>query len=107
MNIGDLNKRVTFSRQSSVRNEYGEKIDQWTNYKAVWGSINYISDGERFRAGQNSSKLLARVTIRNVKNHGISNSDRLSIGGIIFSIEGIKPVYNERFLEITVGTASK
>lgn len=103
MNIGKLNRRVQLHVHSSGGTGTSRK-DVYTPSQSMWANVQYISDGERIRAASVQKKSVIRVTVRNSKAITISNLDRMSIDGIVYGIDGVKPNEERTFLEITLAS---
>lgn len=104
MQAGDLDRRITLQRSTSVAGALNEPIEQWSNLKKVWARRRDVSDGEKEASGQIGSTLVSRFVIRSSSvSRDFKTTDRLVHDGGIWNIQGIKQVDDgrDRFLEIT------
>lgn len=106
MQPGQLNKRITLLKRSLV-DTGTTKEGVFTPSHTIWAAIHWVSDGERIRANSVQRQTVIRATIRNTKALDINAVDRMSYSGVVYAIEGIKPIDNDKFLEITLGLISK
>lgn len=79
MQSGSLRHRVTFQRQSTVKDETGQEVDDWTTVATVWGSVEHLSAGEVLTAGAASAQTTTLITIRH--RSGITSGMRVLTGG--------------------------
>lgn len=101
---GNLDRKITIQRATTVPNEFNEPVETWADFVTVWAMRRDVSDGEKFAAGQVGSSLRSRFTIRSSsETRTITPADRLAHDSAIWSIHGVKEA-NEgrrRFIEIT------
>jgi SPP1 family predicted phage head-tail adaptor len=64
MDIGRLDKRLTFQRRSVVKDEYGQEQDAWFDVVTVWGNVKPIGGREKLRAMAIGSHLTHTVATR-------------------------------------------
>ena len=64
MNIGLLNERITFQKQTTTFDEYGNEIVAWDDYYACWATISGEGGRESVSGGQPSDHPDLAVTIR-------------------------------------------
>ena len=71
MDIGRLNKRITFIQYKDTDNngipyvdEYGRNIQKLVPYKTVWASVEPISGKESLEADRNKNELTHRIYTR-------------------------------------------
>ena len=101
---GKLDRRVTFERSTSTKNEYNEDVETWAALTTVWAQRKDVSDGENFAAGQVGSVLRSRFVIRSsTVSKTITPIDRLNYDGAGWNIQGVKETTEgrNRYLEIT------
>lgn len=98
--IGKLNKRIEIHKHTVFDNGRSEE-DRWNLYKSVWASVDWVSDGEKYRAGALGIAATVRVIVRKTD---ITSKDRIVYGGQTFSLTSVKPVLgNSAFLELSGG----
>lgn len=104
VSAGDLDRKITIQRATSVPNEFNEPVMTWTDFKTVRAMRRDVSDAEKFAAGQVGSVLQSRFTIRSsTETRTITPNDRLVHEGDNWNIHGVKEA-NEgrfRFIELT------
>lgn len=104
---GDLDRKITIQRFTSVPNEFNEPVETWTDFKTVRAMRRDVSDRQRIEmmaAGQVGAFLASRFTIRSsTETRTITPVDRLVHEGKTWAIHGIKEADEGRyrFLEIT------
>lgn len=110
MDAGNLDHRITIQRVTSgAVNGFGEAAETWADLATLWASRKDVSDGEKIRAGQQASALSARFVIRSsTLGKTINTKDRISHGGAIWNIQGVKETDDgrNRFIEITAARES-
>lgn len=98
--IGKLNKRIELHKHSVVDNGRSDE-DRWTFEKIIWACVEWVSDGEKYRAGALGIAATVRIIVRNTD---ITSKDRIIYGGQTFSLTSVKPVQgNSAFLELSGG----
>lgn len=126
MFAGNLDRRVQFWRfgiptdAETLWNDAGVWVDEattetlhefnglatpetWNTYgEPVWASKRDVSDGERYRAGEVSARLMTRFQVRwNETTSAITPKDRLECEGLTYDIVGIKELGRRVGREIT------
>lgn len=64
MDIGKLDKRVTFQRRSSTLDDYGQQLDAFTDVATVWANVEPLGGREKMMAMAMDSQLTHRVSVR-------------------------------------------
>lgn len=101
MTAGKLDRRVTFERVTETNTGLG-LTTAWAGLGTVWASRKDISDGEKMAAGGVMATVAARFVVRSsVMTRGLLAQDRLTEGGRVFQITGIKEMDRRGYLEIT------
>ncbi len=98
---GALDRRVVIRRAAAVRDQYGQQIKTWSDAATVWAAIEWIKDGERWRAGERGVDVAARLTLR-WKAGVVASQDRVVIDGDEYEVVGLKEIGRRRALEVTV-----
>jgi SPP1 family predicted phage head-tail adaptor len=101
---GDLVRKVTIQRATSVPNELNEPVETWTDFISYRAQRKDVSDGEKFAAGTVGSSLRSRFVIRSTADsRTVTPLDRLVHDGDIWNIDGVKQSDQgrDRFIEIT------
>lgn len=86
-NPGKLNTRITFLKQESEQDEYGEPCDNWSAVKSAWANkFDFI--GTDFYASQTSdTKVEVKFGCRYLKD--ITKDMRIRCGNEIYEIIGV------------------
>ncbi len=101
---GSLDRRIVIERFTSVPNDLNEPVETWATFITVWASRSDVSDGENVAAGQVGSSLRSRFVIRSsAAAKTVTPVDRISYGGGVWNIHGVKETKDgrNRFIEIT------
>lgn len=97
MKINQLRHRITFQKQVSGENEYGEPVSGWEDVKTVWSSVNPVVGKEYFAAETIQSEISHKIRIRYIK--GIKPNMRIKFKDRYFSIVSVIN-YEERNVEL-------
>lgn len=101
---GNLDRRITIQRATTINNEFNEPIETWADLATVWARRRDVSDGEKERSGQVGATLMSRFTVRSsATTRDVKPTDRLNYDGGIWNIQGLKEADEgrNRFIEIT------
>jgi len=84
---GKLNKRATFQKRSTLKNEVGHLDDGWLDLPTGtrWVSIEPISAREILAAGQVQGEITHRIRCRYFE--GVTTATRIVYKGRIFDIK--------------------
>lgn len=103
-----LNHRITFQAFTTIVNDYGFEIQEWSDFKTVWAGITNLSGREYFAAMQVQAEKTVKFTIRYTKD--IDETMNIKFGkktvgteeiDIIFNITSIDNIkYGNEFMEI-------
>lgn len=105
--IGDLDRRITVERVTSVRNDFNEPVETWAEVATLWARRRDASDSQKIEymaAGQIGSFTVARFTVRSSPvARTITPVDRIVHEGKVWEIRGVKEADEgrRRFIEIT------
>ena len=104
---GDLDRRVQVRRKTLIDDGL-QRSEVWADHGSpIWARREDVSDGERSRAGVTDARLLTRFTVRHDAFAAtLTPFDRVTEGGRVFEIVGIKEVGRRAFLEITAASAA-
>lgn len=102
----DLDREVQFLRRAG--NDDGFTSDAG-NFAVHGGTVRAkrmdVSDGERWRAGEVASSVMARFRVRwSPFIAGITPKDRLTSEGLEFDIVGLKEIERRQWVEVTGST---
>ena len=99
MNIGDLKRRVTFQRFTTVVNDNGFEEETWQDYKTVWASVSNLYGREYFEAAAIQAEKTVKFTIRFINE--IDESMRIKFRDKQYNITSIDNIkYENKFIEI-------
>lgn len=99
MDIGSLNKRITFQELKLNINENGFQIEEWIDFKTVWAGVTNLHGREYFEAAAVQMENTVKFTIRYFD--GIDTSMRILFKGKHYGITSIDNIkYRNRFIEI-------
>lgn len=101
MNYGALDRRISVAQVGSTNTGTGW-TETTTTLGTFWASRKDVSDGEKAAAGTVMGTVAARFVVRSsTMTRQIKPKDRLTEGGLVFEIVGIKEVGRRDYLEIT------
>lgn len=108
----DFDRKIELQRKSTTQDDYGSEVVTWASIApgGIWASYKPVSDGEKLSAGEVSSALSARFTIRyDSAWSDVSTLDQLVFEGKTFDIWGVKESSDGRrqFIEITAARRSE
>lgn len=99
MEIGKLNKRITFQKYTTSENAIGDTINSWTDFKTVWASATNLHGREYYSAMQVQAENTVKFTIRYCKD--IDTSMRIVFKNQTYDIKFIDNIkYGNKFMEI-------
>lgn len=64
IDVGRLNKRITFITYTEQTNEYYQTIQVETDYKTVWASVEPVSGREYYEAQRIRSEMTYKIFTR-------------------------------------------
>lgn len=99
----DLDREVQFLRQGVGDDGFSSEAGEFAAHgDAVRAKRLDVSDGERWRAGEVASSIMARFRLRwSPFIAAITPKDRLSCEGLEFDIVGLKEIERRRWVEVT------
>ncbi len=112
--IGERDEIVLLERATTTQNEYGEEIEAWgpldggpdpvkENTKIYYGR----GDERRQAAMEQGRQPATFNVLSNERTRSLTLTDRLTMDGVVFDIEGIAPDHPRRGeLEITAVRAA-
>ena len=85
MNPGKLRHRIIIQKQEeSSKDGYGALVENWSDFKTVWSSVEPLVGRELFAAQKINAETTIRVKMRYVA--GITSKMRVVYGTRIFDI---------------------
>lgn len=87
IDIGRLNKRITFCRLVEKDNEINQSIQDVEPYKKVWASVEPVSGKEYYEAQREKNKLTYKIYTRYFKD--INQNMIIDFKGRKFEIESM------------------
>ena len=81
---GELCHRVTIQHKTKTYDEYNYETEAWTEYKKLWGKIDFLSVKDGLTAKAAGSETTARLKLR--KRKDIDSGMRVLFDGQTFQI---------------------
>lgn len=102
MQSGKLDRRVIIRRSIITQDSFNSPVATWGDLVRVWSAVNFVSDGERARAGEIGARQMIRFEIRNSAVTGtVDTRDRITFEDRDYDISGVKQIGRNNRLEIT------
>ena len=67
VDIGKLNKRITIQKLSLTTDEYGNQIQQWSDFYTCWAAVSGINNREYWQARRQNEENILNFQIRHSK----------------------------------------
>lgn len=64
ISAGQLTKRITLQRQSTLQDSYGGPVRTWLDVVTVWADIQPVTGREQKRSHRISSEVSHQITVR-------------------------------------------
>jgi SPP1 family predicted phage head-tail adaptor len=68
IDIGSLNKRITFKRYTESENEWGQTVQSLTDYRTIWASVEPLTGKEYLDAQRNVNEQIFKIYTRYFKD---------------------------------------
>ena len=81
---GELYHRVAIQHKTTTYDEYNYETEAWTEYKKLWGKLEFLSVKDSINAKAAGSETTARLKLR--KRDDIDSSMRVLFDGQTFQI---------------------
>lgn len=81
---GELCHRVMIQQKTTVYDEYNYETEAWTEFKKLWGKLDFLSVKDSINAKAAGSETTARLKLR--KRDDIDSSMRILFDGQTFQI---------------------
>ena len=81
---GELCHRVTIQHKTTTYDEYNYETEAWTEYKKLWGKLEFLSVKDSINAKAAGSETTARLKLR--KRDDIHTGMRVLFDGQTFQI---------------------
>ena len=81
---GELYHRVTIQHKTTTYDEYNYETEAWTEYKKLWGKLEFLSVKDSLNAKAAGSETTARLKLR--KRDDIDSGMRVLFDGQTFQI---------------------
>ena len=81
---GELYHRVTIQHKTTTYDEYNYETEAWTEFKKLWGKIDFLSVKDSINAKAAGSETTARLKLR--KRDDIDTGMRVLFDGQTFQI---------------------
>lgn len=90
MDVGKLDKRITFEKKEAGTNSAGEPVNDWVKVKTVWANVRFERGLEAIRNGKDTAVRRASMRIR--KRDDIDEGMRVLYAKQYYNIHSILPV---------------
>lgn len=92
MDIGRLNRRVTFQRKTATTDALNQPLEQWTDFATAWADVRFKTGlqsivGELASAEQDGVECSVRIRYRS----DITAAMRIVDGSAIYDIKQVLP----------------
>lgn len=105
---GRLDRRIVIERATYTQNAMGEQVPSWSTLATVSAEATPLSDGERIRAAEVSAEISMRFVIRwSPLVEDVNPKDRVSYGGRLWNLWGVKEIGRREGLELTAGARAE
>lgn len=81
---GELCHRVTIQQKTTTYDEYNYETEAWTEFKRLWGKLDFLSVKDSINAKAAGSETTARLKLR--KRKDIDSGMRVLFDGQTFQI---------------------
>lgn len=109
MHARQLDRLVTFLRGTETQlPDLVQPKMVWADLLKVNAAVTPVSDGERLRAGESLASMKSRFVTRwSPKLATVDPRDRISYGGRIYDINGVKEIGRRQYLEFTASARAE
>lgn len=98
-----FDRRITIQKFISQKNELGDRVKQWEDFKTAWAMIKTIKGSEYVQASSVKAEIISRFVIRYTE--GITNDMRIIFKARVYEI--IEPPINDDELNETLTIIAK
>ena len=99
MEIGKLNKRITFQKFATTVNENGFEVQEWVTFSTVWANIGNLFGKEYYAAAAVQEEKTVKFTVRYIKD--LDTDMRILFDEKYYNITFINDInYAHKFLEV-------
>lgn len=88
MRAGSLKDRIVIQHKVEARDDFGQPIATWAEFKKVWSDFHFLNGTETIKAGSEAAELKASVRIRTIQ---VTNQMRVLFKGDIYEITAVLP----------------
>lgn len=96
LNIGRLNRRITFLTAKETQNTINQTTQEWKEYKSVWATVKALRGSERYEAMKVQAQQIYKITTR--YHDGITPDMRILFNGKIFEITSVNNVEEANYM---------
>lgn len=90
---GDRDTRIAFERLTSGQDNYGEQTESWDALGTSMAKVFYGRGDERRQAAREQANKQATFNVaQNAVTRGITETDRIKVGAVIWNITDISPI---------------
>jgi len=90
MEIGKLDRRITFQTRSTTKDKFGQKLTVWSDFATVWANVKSIGGVEKMRASSVGSTLSHVIVTRYSPDYApliLASAMRIKYGDRILNIQ--------------------
>lgn len=99
MQSGRLRDQIEVQVKSSLKDEYGAKVDAYTKLYGTKGNVRYMAGTELIKAGVASNLVVITVLMR--YDRRMTHKCFIKVHGERFEVENIKPSDDRREIIVT------
>lgn len=100
MQIGELDRRITFESVVKTANAYGEEVLSWSTYLTVWASVEWNGGMENEESDKLTATSKVAFIVRNIGN-AVNTDYRILYNSKYYYIQAINEIDGrEMFLEL-------
>ena len=107
MEIGELNKRITLQKFTTIINENGFNEDTWPDIATMWSKVSNLFGREYFAAAAVQAERTVKFTIRylkeldqniNLEGTNTTKAFRIKYGNLFYNLTFIDDIKSEHKL---------
>lgn len=102
INPGEYRHIVFIQKKEKVKNNYGERVENWVDYLKSRVAIYPVSGKEFFAAETVNNETTHKINMRYVPNKSITPDMRIKFGERIFDITSPPINFQEKNIELQI-----
>jgi SPP1 family predicted phage head-tail adaptor len=96
LDIGRLDKRITFRKIADGTDAVGQNTQEWQDYKTVWATVKALRGGEYFEAQMIRPEKTYKITVRYMPD--VTEDMQITYAGKTLEIGYINDVEEARYM---------